>query len=208
MFPIEVFFAYTSACILLVLSPGPDNILAIARGVSQGKLAASVSGTASGIGILFHVVAATAGLTLLIQTSVVAFYVIKFIGASYLIWLGIKVLRNRDLILIESVEKKPLSNIFVTGFLSAALNPKPGLFVLAFIPQFVNPELGSVSIQMIVYGFWFALMTTAGFSLMGIFSHRLKHVLQAKPRLQGSLNICAGLTFVTAGLAVVFMKQK
>ncbi|KZN30130.1 hypothetical protein N480_04065 [Pseudoalteromonas luteoviolacea S2607] len=208
MFPIEVFLAYTSACILLVLSPGPDNILAIARGVSQGKLAACVSGTASGIGILFHVVAATAGLTLLIQTSATAFYVIKFIGASYLIWLGIKVLRNRDLISIESVEKKPLHTIFMTGFLSAALNPKPGLFVLAFIPQFVNPELGSVSIQMIVYGFWFALMTTVGFSLMGIFSHHLKYVLQAKPRLQNGLNISAGVTFVTAGLAVAFMKQK
>ncbi|TQF70682.1 LysE family translocator [Pseudoalteromonas luteoviolacea] len=208
MFPIEVFLAYTSACILLILSPGPDNILAIARGLSQGKLAACVSGSASGMGILFHVVAATAGLTLLIQTSVVAFYIVKIIGASYLIWLGIKVLRSRDLIAIENVEKKPLGSIFMTGFLSAALNPKPGLFVMAFIPQFVNPALGSVSVQMIVYGLWFAMMTAIGFSLMGIFSHRLKRVLQSKPKLISGLNVSAGFTFVSAGLAVAFMKQR
>jgi len=208
MFPIDVFLAYTSACILLVLSPGPDNILAIARGVSQGRMAACVSSVASGVGILFHVVAATAGLTLLIQTSTVAFYVVKFVGASYLIWLGIKVLCNRDLISIGNVEKKPLRTLFMTGFLSAALNPKPGLFVLAFIPQFVDPALGSVTIQMMVYGCWFAMMTTIGFSFMGIFSNRLKRVLLNQPRILSGLNISAGLTFVSAGLAVAFMKQR
>ncbi|MBQ4809731.1 LysE family translocator [Pseudoalteromonas luteoviolacea] len=208
MFPLEVFLAYTSACFLLVISPGPDNILAIARGLSQGRIAACVSGSASGIGILFHVFTATAGLTLLIQTSAVAFYIVKLIGASYLIWLGVKVLRNRDLITIERIDKKPLKSIFATGFLSAALNPKPGLFVLAFIPQFVNPDLGSVSIQMVVYGFWFALMTAVGFSVMGIFSYQLKHLIEGRPKVLAGLNLSAGFTFVSAGLAVAFMKQR
>ncbi|TOA19301.1 LysE family translocator, partial [Vibrio parahaemolyticus] len=76
MFPLEVFVTYTLACLLLVISPGPDNLLAIGRGLSQGRLAAVMSGISSGAGILFHVVAATFGLTLLIQTSEVAFYVV------------------------------------------------------------------------------------------------------------------------------------
>ena len=69
MFPIEIWITYTLACLLLVISPGPDNILAIGRGMSQGKIAACVSGVSSGAGILFHVITATFGLTLLIQTS-------------------------------------------------------------------------------------------------------------------------------------------
>ena len=208
MFPIEVWITYTLACLLLVISPGPDNILAIGRGLSQGKLAACLSGTASGLGILFHILTATFGLTLLIQTSELAFIIVKLIGAGYLIWLGIKVLRSRSLINLTPTEKQPLTSILTTGFLSAALNPKPGMFVLAFIPQFVNPELGSVTTQMVVYGVWFAFLTATGFALMGIFASRLAGWLHEKPKIVNGLNIGAGLTFITSGLAVAALKQR
>ena len=208
MFPIDIWITYTIACLLLVISPGPDNILAIGRGLSQGKLAACISGGSSGIGILFHVLTATFGLTMLIQTSAFAFMVVKVIGACYLIWLGIKVLRSRSLINLEPTARKPLKVIFTTGFLSAALNPKPGMFVLAFIPQFVNPELGSVTTQMIVYGIWFAILTGVGFSLMGCFSSKLTGWLQTRPKIINGLNIGAGLTFITSGLAVAALKHR
>jgi threonine/homoserine/homoserine lactone efflux protein len=208
MFPIEVLFTYTLACLLLVISPGPDNILAIGRGLSQGKLAACLSGFSSGVGILFHVLTATFGLTLLIQTSEVAFMIVKVIGAAYLIWLGIKVLRSKSLITLKPADKKSYKSIFITGFLSAALNPKPGMFVLAFVPQFVNPELGSVTIQMITYGAWFALLTATGFSLMGVFATRLASWLQSRPKVVSGLNIGAGVTFITSGIAVAALKQR
>jgi len=208
MFPIEVWITYTLACLLLVISPGPDNILAIGRGLSQGKVAACFSGAASGMGILFHICTATFGLTVLIQTSELAFIIVKLIGAGYLIWLGIKVLRSRSLINLTPTEKQPLTSILTTGFLSAALNPKPGMFVLAFIPQFVNPELGSVTTQMIVYGIWFALLTAIGFALMGVFASRLAGWLHEKPKIINGLNIGAGLTFITSGLAVAALKQR
>ncbi len=208
MFPLEVFITYTLACLLLVISPGPDNLLAIGRGLSQGRLAATISGLSSGAGILFHVLAATFGLTLLIQTSELAFYAVKLIGAGYLIWLGVKVLRSRNLFSLEPAKKQSFRTIFSTGFLSAALNPKPGLFVLAFVPQFVNPSLGSVTVQMIGYGVWFAILTATGFSLMGVFSSQLSDWLRNKPKLVSGLNIGAGVTFVSSGLAVAFMKQR
>jgi threonine/homoserine/homoserine lactone efflux protein len=208
MFPIDIWITYTLACFLLVISPGPDNILAVGRGLSQGKLAACMSGFSSGVGILFHILTATFGLTLLIQTSELAFTIVKIIGAGYLIWLGIKVLRSKSLINLTPTAKQSFKSIFTTGFLSAALNPKPSMFVLAFIPQFVNPELGSVSIQMIVYGMWFALLTAIGFSLMGIFASRLACWLNDKPKVVNGLNIGAGLTFIASGLAVAALKQR
>ncbi|MEM5549258.1 LysE family translocator [Pseudoalteromonas sp. NEC-BIFX-2020_002] len=208
MFPLDVFIAYTLACLLLVISPGPDNLLAISRGLSQGKSAAIISGLSSGLGILFHVLAATFGLTLLIQTSEFAFYMIKAIGAAYLIYLGIKVLRSKNLISLEPSNKESFKRIFSTGFLSAALNPKPGIFVLAFLPQFINPALGSITAQMIGYGLWFAILTTIGFSLMGVFSSQLASWLKNKPKLINNLNIGAGITFIFSGLTVAFMKQR
>ncbi len=208
MFPLEIWLAYSAACVLLVLSPGPDNLLAIGRGLSQGKRAAVVSGASSGTGILFHVAAATLGLTLLMQTSAIAFWAVKLIGAAYLIWLGIKVLRSRNLISFAPAAKQSLSTIFVTGFLSAALNPKPGLFVLAFIPQFVSPERGSVTMQMLVYGLWFAFLTALGFALMGVFASRLSAWLRQRPRVIAAFNIGAGVAFVASGLSVAVLRQK
>ena len=208
MFPVEVWFAYTAACVLLVLSPGPDNLLAIGRGLSQGKIAALVSGISSGAGILFHVGAATFGLTLLMQTSALAFLVVKLVGACYLLWLGIKVLRSRSLINFASAARQPVRKIFATGFLSAALNPKPGLFVLAFIPQFVSPSRGSVTLQMLVYGAWFAILTAIGFSLMGVFAYRLSSWLRSRPRVVAGLNVGAGVAFIASGLSVAALKQK
>lgn len=208
MFPLSVWLAYTAACVLLVLAPGPDNLLAIGRGLSQGKLAAIVSGIASGAGILFHVAAASLGLTLLMQTSEVAFWVIKLIGAGYLLWLGIKVLRSRNLISFKEATQQSLRRIFLTGFLSAALNPKPGFFVLAFIPQFVDPARGSVTMQMVVYGAWFALLTAVGFALMGVFAGGLSSFLRSRPRLVNGLNVGAGLTFVGSGVSIASLSQK
>ncbi|MFD2644554.1 LysE family translocator [Pseudomonas japonica] len=208
MFPLDTWLTYTAACLLLVISPGPDNLLAIGRGLSQGRLAAIVSGVASGAGILFHTTTAALGLTLLMQTSAVAFWVVKLIGAGYLLWLGIKVLRSRNLINFAPAARQPLRSIFLTGFLSAALNPKPGLFVLAFIPQFVNPQLGSVTVQMFVYGLWFAMLTAVGFALMGVFATNLTNAIRNRPRVVNGLNIGAGVTFVASGVSVVALSQK
>lgn len=208
MFPIEVWITYSAACLLLVLSPGPDNLLAIGRGLSQGKLAALISGASSGVGILFHVACATFGLTLLMQTSAVAFWIVKLLGAGYLLYLGIKVLRSRSLISFSPAARQPLRRIFISGFLSAALNPKPGLFVLAFLPQFVSPERGSVTLQMLAYGAWFALLTAVGFALMGVFASRLAAWLRVRPRVVSGLNISAGVAFLASGMSVVALKQK
>jgi threonine/homoserine/homoserine lactone efflux protein len=208
MFPTDILLAYVAACIVVVVSPGPDNILAIGRGLSQGPLAAALSAFGAGLGILFHTFAATFGLSLLIQGSPEAFWVVKVVGAVYLLWLGYKALVAGDLISFQPSARLPLRRVLLTGVLSNVLNPKPGLFVLAFLPQFVSAGRGSVVVQMLVYGAIFALMTAVIFTLMGGFASRLAGWLQARPKVVRGVNIGAGLTFIAAGLSVLSLKQR
>jgi threonine/homoserine/homoserine lactone efflux protein len=208
MFPADILLAYVAACTVVVVSPGPDNILAIGRGLSQGPLAAALSAFGAGLGILFHTLAATFGLSLLIQGSPEAFWVVKVVGAVYLLWLGYKALVAGDLISFQPSARLPLRRVLLTGVLSNVLNPKPGLFVLAFLPQFVSAGRGSVALQMLVYGAIFALMTAIIFTLMGGFASRLAGWLQARPKVVRGVNIGAGLTFIAAGLSVLSLKQR
>ena len=138
MISFEMWLTYTMACIFIILSPGPDNILAVSRGLSQGRLAAIVSSMGAGLGLMVHVLAAALGLAVIVKNSAPAFFVVKVVGAAYLIWLGLRVLKSRDLISFSSERPLPLRSVFVSGFLTNVLNPKHALFILAFVPQFVS----------------------------------------------------------------------
>ena len=208
MFPIDIWLAYTLASVLIVLAPGPDIILSIARGLSQGRLAAMVSGLGAGTGILVHSLAATFGLALLIQTSATAFLAIKLIGAAYLIWLGAKALFSRDLVSFAPTTRLRLHAIYLAGLMSNLLNPKIGLFVLAFLPQFVSVDRGPVEIQMMTYGTWLAVIAAAGLSLIGSFASALSNWMLRRPRVVAGLNIGAGLTFVAAGLSAAAFRSR
>jgi len=208
MFPLDTLGAYLVATLLVVLAPGPDNILAISRGLSQGRAAAALSSIGAGLGIMVHTLAATLGLTLLIQTSPTAFWIIKIAGAAYLLWLGFKALTARNLVSFAPAARQPLARVFVTGLLSNVLNPKPGLFVLAFIPQFVSAARGAVSTQMLVYGAIFAVLTALIFSLLGGSAARLSRWLAARPRATSALNVGAGLTFVVSGVSILALGNR
>lgn len=208
MFPADTLLAYFAAVLLVVIAPGPDNLLAIGRGLSQGRTAAVLSSVGAGLGIMCHTVAATLGLTLVIQASPAAFWAVKLAGAAYLLWLGIKALAARNLIAFEPTAHQPLERVFLTGLLSNVLNPKPGLFVVAFIPQFTSPLRGSVPVQMLVYGAIFALLTALIFSLLACFASQLSAWLARRPRAVAAINVSAGLTFIAAGLSVLALDRR
>jgi threonine/homoserine/homoserine lactone efflux protein len=208
MFPPEILVAYLLAVIVVVLAPGPDNILAIGRGLSQGWWAAAASSVGAGLGIMVHTVAATLGVAVVLQTSPLAFWLIKVAGAAYLVWLGYKAITSRTLISFAPAERQPLRRIFATGLLSNVLNPKPGLFVVAFIPQFVADTRGSVHVQMLVYGAIFAGVTAVVFTLLGGFSAQLSRWLSRRPKAVAAMNVGAGLTFVAAGLSILALDRR
>lgn len=208
MFPIDNSLSYVAVCLLVVLSPGPDNILAVSRGLSQGRAAAALTSFGAGLGIMFHTLAATVGLSLLIQNSPGAFWAVKAVGAVYLLWLGYKALASNNLISFAATGRLPLRRVFLTGVLSNVLNPKPGLFVLAFLPQFVDAARGSVQIQMLVYGAIFAVLTALIFTAMGSSASTLSRWLSSRPRVVKGVNVGAGLAFIAAGLSVLTLKQR
>jgi len=208
MFPAEVLIAYLAAVLIVVIAPGPDNILAIGRGLSQGPAAAALSSIGAGLGIMFHTVAATLGLALVLQTSPVAFWVVKLAGAAYLLWLGYKALRSRSLISFSPAARQSLPRVFASGLLSNVLNPKPGLFVVAFIPQFVSAARGPVHAQMLVFGAIFAVLTALIFTLLGAFAAQLSGWLAKRPKAIVAANVGAGLTFVVAGLSVLALDRR
>lgn len=208
MFPTQILLAYFAAVLLVVLAPGPDNILAIGRGLSQGRVAAALSSIGAGLGIMCHTVAATLGLALVLQTSPAAFWFVKALGAAYLLWLGYKAIASRSLISFVPAERQSLRRVFATALLSNVLNPKPGLFVVAFIPQFTDPARGAVHVQMLVYGALFALLTALIFTLLGCFAARLSNWLSQRPKVVAAANVGAGLSFVAAGLSILALERQ
>ncbi len=157
---------------------------------------------------MVHSLAATLGLTLVLQASPLAFWVVKAIGAAYLLWLGVRAIVSRSLIAFAPAAHQPPLRIFVTGLLSNVLNPKPGLFVLAFIPQFVAAERGSVASQMLIYGAIFAVVTAAIFTVLGASASRLSAWLARRPKAVATANVCAGLTFIGAGLSILALDRR
>lgn len=208
MFPADLLAAYLLAVFVVVLSPGPDNLLAISRGLSQGWSAAAASSMGAGLGILVHATAATLGLAVVLQTSPLAFWIVKLVGAGYLLFLGVKAIRSRSLVSFSPAARQPLRRVFVTGLLSNVLNPKPGLFVVAFIPQFVDVARGSVPGQMMACGAIFAGVTAVVFTVLGGCASRLSTWLSRRPRALVAANIGAGTTFIVAGLSILVLDRR
>ena len=208
MFPDRILLTYVAAVLLIVIAPGPDNLLVISRGLSQGRIAAALSAVGSSLGIMVHSVAAALGLALVLQTSPFAFWLVKAAGATYLLWLGYKAISSRSLISFVPAARQSLPRVFMTGLLTNVLNPKPGLFVVAFIPQFTSPLRGSVPLQMLGYGAMFALFTALIFAVLGAFAAPFSVWLSRRPKTVAAANIGAGLTFIAAGFSILALDRR
>src|SRR5580704_1131503 len=151
---------FSLAAILLLLTPGPAVLYIVARSVEQGRIAglASVCGIATGT--LVHVLAAALGLSALLASSALAFAVVKYTGAVYLIYIGVRRILNRAEQPAATMELPPrsLGRLYRDGFVVNLLNPKTALFFLVFLPQFVDPSRGAVAFQIAFLGLLFTLM--------------------------------------------------
>jgi threonine/homoserine/homoserine lactone efflux protein len=162
---------FVLAALALLLVPGPAVLYIVARSVDQGRLTGLVSVLGIGIGTLVHVAFAVVGLSALLASSATAFSVVKWLGAAYLVWLGLQRLLARDDDEEPvNAEPAPLFRVLSQGVLVNILNPKTALFFLAFLPQFVDPSRGSAWLQVVVLGTTLAalgLFTDSLYALLG-----------------------------------------
>ena len=165
------FGLFVAAALALLLVPGPSVLYVVSRGVEGGRSAGLVSVLGIGLGTLGHVAFAAAGLSAIVASSATAFSIVKWLGAAYLVWLGLRRLLGRnDADLTVNVEPERLSHVFVEGVIVNLLNPKTALFFLAFLPQFVDPSRGPVWTQVSVLGLTLAslgLLTDGLYALLG-----------------------------------------
>lgn len=153
---VDGYAAFVAASVVLVLVPGPDMAYLLARTVAQGPAAGVVATLGINTGAYVHLIAAALGISAILATSALAFTVIKWVGAAYLLWLGIQAIRDS---VVEQHGKETASNrvlpirtIFWQGFISDVLNPKVALFFLAFLPQFIDPGRGQPVTDLLVLG--------------------------------------------------------
>jgi threonine/homoserine/homoserine lactone efflux protein len=196
------------AALVLLLMPGPAVLYIVARSVDQGRLAGLVSALGVNVGTLFHVAAAALGLSAVLVTSALAFQVVKYLGAAYLIYLGVrKIFFERDQPDTSiSHEGQPLSRIFTQGVIVNVLNPKTALFFFAFLPQFVNPERGAVALQFLLLGVMFVGMAICSDSLYALLAGTVGGWLKGKPGFlrrqryfSGGIYIALGVTTALSG---------
>ena len=153
-----VIFAAASAAFLAV--PGPSVIYIVSRSLAEGRSAGIVSALGIQAGGLVHVIAATIGVSALLASSATAFSVVKYAGAAYLIYLGIRKLRDGDGEAERAGGPVPRRQLFWQGVVVNSLNPKTALFFLAFLPQFVDPDRGAVAPQVLALGVLFLVLAT------------------------------------------------
>jgi len=195
------------AALGLLLIPGPSVLYIITRSVAQGRRAGLASVLGIELASLIHAVAASLGLSALLLTSALAFSVVKYVGAAYLIYMGVRTLLTRQEHQPASVSApKSLLELFTQGFLVNLLNPKTALFFYAFLPQFVNPARGAVAGQILLLGALFVLLASCTDSLYALLSSTLGQWLthnvgfrRIQRYVTGSIYIMLGVTAAVAG---------
>ena len=198
---------FVAAGWLLNLTPGPDVLYIVSHGLRGGARAGMVAALGIVGGGFVHVFAAAAGLSALLATSATAFTVVKWIGAAYLLWMGVKLLFSRSGRLNLADGPPPETDLWAVwrrGFLTNVLNPKVALFFLAFVPQFIRPDAAHPALSFLLLGVLFnlnSLPINLGYAWLAAWAARRLHTLQ---RAMGWMDRAAGALFIGFGLRLAF----
>jgi len=207
---VENFWMFALAGLLLNLTPGNDMLYVIARSSGQGTKAGVISALGIGAGCIVHILAAVIGLSALISQSALAFNIIKYIGAAYLVYLGIKSVLTRKHSISIDKNLKPLSynKIFWQGVITNVLNPKVALFFLAFLPQFISVHETDTWFQILFLGIWFDVVGTIVNVLVALMFGRIGLWLSSSPRFVQWQERVTGIILIGLGIKVALSSRK
>lgn len=193
---------------LLILTPGPDMLYVITRGLGQGRRAGVISAFGVACGILVHTLLAGLGLALVLRTSSMAFAVVKYAGAGYLVYLGLRSLLTRKTLRTNTDGCRASSKaLFLQGLLTNVLNPKIALFFLAFLPQFVTPGQMNTTLQMMLLGLCYAFCSTFFLVSVSLFSGSVGSFINKNNRFTQTLTKVSGGVFIALGVKLCLAKQ-
>ena len=198
--------SFAVASVALLVIPGPAVIYIVNRSVADGRQIGLAAVVGLELGTFMHVLAATVGLSAILATSENAFNVVKYLGASYLILIGLRTLTRKPEAISTSAGSMTQSQAFRQGFIINTLNPKIALFFLSFLPQFIDPNISSNARQSLILGSVFVL---CGFVIDGIYAltaSSLREVLVRGKALPFIQQYVAGVVFVLLGVAAALAK--
>ena len=210
MFGIHDFALFITTGILLNLTPGPDTLYILGRGVAHGRRAGVASALGISVGSIFHTAAAALGLSAFLATSAWAFTFVKLAGAAYLVFLGIRALleRQHELSLPAHFKRRGAAAAFRQGILTNILNPKVALFFLAFLPQFIDSGTPSKTIAFIFLGLTFVTTGTIWCLILAWFSSAFSARLRESPTVTALLNRAVGSLFIFLGVRLAVAAKR
>ncbi|HLR24954.1 MAG TPA: LysE family translocator [Fodinibius sp.] len=202
-------FLFATASLALIAAPGPDMIYVLTRGIAKGKKVGLLSAAGITAGILVHTLLASAGLAALFKTSPIAFLIVKYAGAGYLLFLGAKTLLSSGKSAVHGTDGPAnKKTAFWQGVVTNVLNPKVALFILAFLPQFISESAASPASQMLILGSCYAAITLLMYGLLGYFTGNVGAWLKSHPKAEQWIQRFSGLVLIGLGLRLAFLQQK
>ncbi|WP_119458908.1 LysE family translocator [Rhodospirillaceae bacterium SYSU D60014] len=201
-----VFLMATTA---ICITPGPDMLYILANGLTKGPAAGFTAACGMALGMVCHTAAVALGLSALLATVPLAFEIVRYVGAAYLLWLAVKSFRE-PAIQVGAVETAaaPLRRIFWQALATNLLNPKIALFYLAFLPQFASPANGSVAGQLLMLGVLFVIVGLLVDSVIGVLSGRVGLTLLRNRQVAAALKWLPGVVFIGLAARLVLAERR
>lgn len=210
MFGIENYSIFIISSIILSVTPGSDSIYILGNSISSGRKVGIMSALGTSTGCIVHTVMAALGLSVILAKSAIAFNMVKYLGAIYLIFLGVRTIMSKASFITKKNknEEKSIKKIFFQGAMIDVLNPKVALFFLAFLPQFINPNTSYGIIPFLMLGFSYIIVATIWCIILAIFSSAISTKMSEIKGMDGFVNKFTGILFICLGLNLLTAKLK
>ncbi|MCY7993849.1 LysE family translocator [Bacillus haynesii] len=200
--------SFLGAAVLLTLMPGPDNLFVLAQSISKGKSAGVATACGLCTGLIGHIFAAAAGISAAIYQSAVAFSIVKYAGAAYLLFLAYQSFRQKSTgFNLEAKDSLNRRALYQKGVVMNLLNPKVSLFFIAFLPQFTHPGTFNVTTQMLVYGMFFLIQAFVIFVMISLFAEKVGDRLRRSPQAAKKVHLLEGSLFALIGLKIAVSQR-
>jgi threonine/homoserine/homoserine lactone efflux protein len=207
MFETSQLLMYTMAAFLLVITPGPDMMYVLTVSLARGTRAGVLSAVGVSGGVLIHTLMVSLGLAVLLQTSELAYNVVKYAGGMYLIYLGVEALRHGSSFHVGATSTGTVTvhprQYFLRGMMSNVLNPKVALFFLTFLPQFVTTTGNTATAQMVTLGLIYAVIAICVKSSLALMSGTVSVWLRESPHIADWLNWFMAAVFLYLGIRLL-----